>query len=233
LEDIDPADLDAGVITPDDMGWTGNQENVIIGAPAEDEVKTAEKVNETTKAPTRLKAARTAPSLTEARTGIPTIDEWMDFFSRVVIRVGTDWLTDWAFRGIDEDLLSDREIETVRLTQEERDRIAKPFAELAYKNKFTRKHGREIIATAGSIDALLQIALWYSRVNRIAMKYRKLTQQKVTLKQTTRPMPQSPPTVQREGVSDERVGSDTPHTSANGHVRPDIGGDILWNPDRA
>lgn len=238
--DVDPdnfGDYDAGVITPDDMGWMGTQEGVTVEGVESPEEPTTANTKELPKARTRLKSEAKLSDLSTARTGIPTIDEWMDFFSRVVLRVGTDWLVDWTFRGIDEELLSEREVEKIRLLPEERDRIAKPFAELAYKNRFTRKHGREIIATAGSIDAFLQLALWYSRINRIALKYRRMSGQQKTFQQRTHEPPKTPQRVvlAEEVISDERIGpreAAATATGVNGHFKPDVAGPV-WNPDRA
>lgn len=109
----------------------------------------------------------------EPKTGPPDITEWMDFFSKVLLRFICDWYINYAFSGVDEDLLSDREIERIKLTSEERKRIARPFAELSYKSKVMRKHGRTIVASGGAFDALVTLGAWTSRVNRIARKYKR------------------------------------------------------------
>ena len=108
----------------------------------------------------------------KVRSGPPLVGEWQDFFSRIVIRSATNWYIDAAFRGIDEDMLSEREIEHIQMMPEERDRIAKPFAEFANKIKFLRKHGRVIIAGGGISDSVIALGMWMRRVNRIARKYR-------------------------------------------------------------
>lgn len=120
----------------------------------------------------KLTSDRPAPLDRGAKSGQPNIDEWQHFFSKVIIRLATDWYIEYAFRGIDEDMLSEREVERVKLADDERERIARPFAEYSNKSKFMRKHGRMIIASADSIDAALQLGMWFSRVNRIASKYR-------------------------------------------------------------
>ena len=160
-----------------------------------------------------------------AKTGIPSIDEWMDFFGRVLIKVATDYYIETAFHGIDEDLLTDREIARIKLTNEERERIARPFAELAYKSKFTRKHGRSIIAAAGSVDALIQLGMWYSRVGRIAAKYKRLT----GMQPPPRMQPQPPPQPQNDEGSGN-VGTVPGTASANGHERgwrPTVNGSVI------
>lgn len=171
-----------------------------------------------------------------AKTGIPSIDEWMDFFSRVLIKVATDYYIDMAFRNIDEDMLTDREVSRIKLANEERDRIARPFAELAYKSKYTRKHGRSIIAAAGSIDAVVQLGMWYSRVGRIARKYQRMTggtpppQSQPRMRRMQPPQPQ-PPQQTEEGGDNVGTGQST---SPNGHDRnwrPPVNGTVIRNFD--
>lgn len=118
------------------------------------------------------KSEPTEPLDRGAKAGIPNIGEWENFFGNILIRLATDFYIDVAFRDIDESLLSDREIERIKLNKTERDRIARPFAEYSNKSKFMRKHGRMIIASGDSIDAFIQIGMWASRVNRIARAVR-------------------------------------------------------------
>lgn len=119
-----------------------------------------------------INAGRNQRASSEPKSGPPKLDEWQDFLSRVVLGLATDAYIDWAFRGIDEDVLTEREIARLQLREDERDRIAKPFAELANKLKFTRKHGRTIIAASGSAESAWYMAMWFGRVNRIARKHR-------------------------------------------------------------
>jgi hypothetical protein len=139
----------------------------------------------------------------EPRTGPPKIDEWQDFFSRIVLRAGSDWYIAHAFEGVDEDILSDREVARIQLKDAERDAIARPFSELANKVKFTRKHGRTIIAAAGTIESVWALGMWVSRVNRIAAKYNG--------KHRTRPA-----RAQRERQEDGRTRQGEP-SEANGY----------------
>lgn len=242
VDEITVADIDDGDFTAEDLptGYT------IEGKAQSYESKDTRKA----RFRERLNAGRQRRRELEpaaASTGIPKIDEWMTFFSHVLIRTATDFVIDMAFRGIDEALLTDREINSIRLTDEERDRIAKPFAEFAYKNRFARKHGREIIATAGSIDSLLQLGLWYTRVARLASKYRKIQNGEYVPNnfqmRTTRPpespvhepaeqMPQRPQPQPASGVNDERSGQST-QAQHNGHDRnwrPPIAGNAIYNP---
>lgn len=181
----------------------------------------------------RLRGDRRPALERAAKTGIPGIDEWMEFFSNILIKVATDYYIDLAFNGIDEDLLTDREVQRIKMQTEERDRIARPFAELAYKSKWTRKHGRSIIAAAGSVDAVVQLGMWYSRVNRIARKYRRMSQgpppPPMPRMQAREPQGPPPPPYmpETEGSGDERTGQSSP---VNGHDRgwrPTVAGSVV------
>lgn len=188
----------------------------------------------------RLKSDRPEPGNDEASGKIPSVDEWKRFTSNVVLRVLTDWYIEWAFRGIDEDLISDREAGRIKLAEDERNRIARPFAEVAYKAKFTRKHGRMIIASGDTLDAFLQMGIWYSRVSRIAAKYRRLQRdfekngmhpQAPAAQETSENVPppfvHNPP-VNNQEVNNERSGQSA--ASANGHKRPKIIGAEVFSP---
>lgn len=102
----------------------------------------------------------------------PSLDEWQNFFGKVVLKIACDWYLSFAFRGVDEDLLSDREIERLAMTDDERKLIATPVAELSNKSKFMRKHGRAIVASGDAFQAFVVLGAWMSRVNRIAAKYK-------------------------------------------------------------
>jgi hypothetical protein len=112
------------------------------------------------------------PPARDAKAGVPSITEWEDFFSRILLRVACDWYIQQAFSGVDENLLTDREIQRIQLSDDEKRRIAVPFAELSHKSKVMRKYGRTIIASGGAFDAIITIGTWTSRVNRIARKYK-------------------------------------------------------------
>lgn len=146
------------------------------------------------------------------KAGPPTLDEWMKFFSGILVKGLTEGYIQLVFRDVDENLLTDREVEKIQMTDAERDRIAKPFAELANKLKITRKHGRTVISAAGTVDSLWAIGIWMGRVNRIAMKYRptRTVRGKVVHSHTETPH--------------ERSGSG-PAPSANG-----TGGYTVFNP---
>jgi hypothetical protein len=115
----------------------------------------------------------------------PTLDEWVSFFGRVVLKTTCDFYIDFAFRGIDEDMVNERDLDRITMTDEERKIIAVPLAELSNKSKFMRKHGRTMVASGDAIRALVVLGAWSSRVNRIAAKYR----------------PKKPPVIKINGMS--------------------------------
>jgi hypothetical protein len=142
--------------------------------------------------------AEPPPPARDAKASIPTIDEWSDFWSRIVLRVACDWYIEWAFRGVDENSLTDREIERVQMSTEERQRIGTPLAEFSHKSKFMRKHGRTIVASGGMFDGIVAIGTWTSRVNRIARKHK-------------------PQTVQGRVIPNERTGQGEPRPNGPGY----------------
>jgi hypothetical protein len=176
----------------------------------------------------------------DAKSGMPNIDEWMAFFGNVLIRLGTNFYVEMAFQGIDEEWLTDREIEHIKLTREERNRLARPFAEFAFKNRWTRKHGRSIIALGDSIDAMVQLGMWYARVNRIAAKYRpRKNQHPPNQRHSRRSAPPPPqPENRREEATDVSARQGQPvreEPAPNGHQpgwRPEVNGTVYpgsWN----
>lgn len=102
----------------------------------------------------------------------PSLDEWTNFFGKIVLKIACNWYIDYAFRGVDEDMLSEREVERLIMTDDERKLIATPLAELSNKSKFMRKHGRTIVAGGDTFQAFVILGAWMSRVNRIAAKYK-------------------------------------------------------------
>jgi len=200
--------------SPNDFTWFDTPGDIVDG----------EIVDENT-VKSRLKSSDDATDeAVKASAGPPKLDEWMDFFGRVLIRGATDFYIHLAFDGIDEELLTPREVERIKLSKVERERIAKPFAELANKSKLTRKHGRKIIALTGSIDSVIQLGMWISRVNRIAAKYRAITGQTRPSRQFAPPMPREE---SKESVSARQ---DTSHVNGDRRARPDIAGSV-FNPD--
>lgn len=159
-------DSDEGISEPFTLDEDLSDGSIIDAEIVEDEPVLAEK-------PKRARRERTPkPPPREAKSGPPSLDEWTGFFSRVVLKVTTEYYISYAFRGIDEDRLTDREVERLAMTDDERALIATPFAELSNKSKFMRKHGRMIVASGDAFNAAVVFGVWASRVNRIAAKYR-------------------------------------------------------------
>lgn len=144
----------------------------------------------------------------DAKTGPPSIDEWTGFFSRVVLRAVCDFYINAAFRGIDEESLSDREVERLAMTEDERKLIVVPFAELSNKSKFMRRHGRMIVASGDAVNSVIVLGAWMTRVNRIAAKYR----------------PKQARNVRINGSSGQGTPSAT--QEANGHYHGTTGGQV-------
>lgn len=145
----------------------------------EDEPEGKEKPRERAPRGSRRASSRgeerdTAPgrAARDAKAGPPSLDEWLGFFSSVVLRLVVNWYLNYAFRGVDEDALSDREVERLAMTDEERQTIAVPFAELSHKSKFMRRHGRTIVASGDAFNAVIVLGMWMGRVNRIAARHR-------------------------------------------------------------
>lgn len=108
----------------------------------------------------------------DPKSGPPSLDEWANFFGKIVLRVACQWYISYAFRGIDEDAISERDVERLVMTDDERRLIATPLAELSHKSKFMRKHGRMIVASGDAFNAMVVLGAYMSRVNRIAAKYK-------------------------------------------------------------
>src|SRR5579864_670618 len=150
------------------------------------------------------------------KTGPPDATEWLDFFSRIVLKVGMNSYIDLMFRDIDEERVTDADLAKIKVSKEERDAIARPLAEYATKNPYTRKHGRQVVALTDSIESLMTLGIWMRRVNRVAKKYR----------------PVKPKTIRasavhiREASTSESNGSPSANGvggTQGGYIRPDYG----------
>jgi hypothetical protein len=159
-----PLELSSGDSIPDE--GIGNEERDEVDAPPAP-TSSRKRVSRVKKTPEDEKEEPRDPS---ARP--PSLDEWMGFFSRIVLKTSCDWYLSYAFRGVDEDLLTEREIERLSMTADERKTIATPLAELSNKSKFMRKHGRTIVASGDAFNAMVIIGAWMARVNRIAARYK-------------------------------------------------------------
>ena len=108
----------------------------------------------------------------EARSGPPKIGDWQSFFSRIVIRYGTDIYMNFMLRDIDETTFTPAELAQLAISAEERNVIARPFAELANKSKWARKNGRMIVSSADSVETAMILMKWARNVNRIGNRHR-------------------------------------------------------------
>jgi hypothetical protein len=138
------------------------------------------------------------PPKDKAKAGPPTLAEWQDFFARVVFLTVAEWYVSWAFRGVPEELIADEDLDKLTLSKEDRAQIAAPFAELANKSDIARKHGRRIIAMADSMEAVIIVGMWVSKVNRTARKYKPAKKAKVK----NGSMGQAPPAPNGAGPGD-------------------------------
>lgn len=162
------------------------------------------------------------PQRDATKSGPPTGQEWQDFFSRIVLKVAMEYYVDFVFRGVDENLITDADLERLRVRKDERDTIARPFAEYANKNTWTRKHGREILAAADSMESLVILGIWISRVNRIAKRYkpRKPAKGKVTVNKNGS---------ERQATADGPSGTNG-NSGVNGATGGHVSGFQLFNP---
>ena len=144
--------------------YPGGNDDVLADIIIEDEPEPA---------PRRKALNVELPDERDPKAGPPNLGEWNRFFSKFVIRLAEDFFISVAFRGIDEDDVSATDLAKLHLSDQEKTAIATPLSELANRNKFMRKHGRQIVAVAGSMDAFIIFGMWVSRVNRIARKYKK------------------------------------------------------------
>jgi hypothetical protein len=89
--------------------------------------------------------------------------------------------------------ITDKERESITLTRQDYREMSAPLATYAAKNKWARKHGREIIGAADSIEAMLALGMWMRRVNRVAKAHRNEKVHKRAEKNVTQHMAQHAP----------------------------------------
>jgi hypothetical protein len=182
--------VDPGDAEPVDLGgWTLADAVDVPPSINVGEIVDAEIVGEPDE---RLSRDDEKPTKDTPKSGPPTLDEWMDFFSRVVFRTLCDFYVDFVFRGVDEDDIAPKDLEKLKMTKAERREISVPLASFANKSKLARKHGRSVIAFADSLDALVMLGMWVARVNKVAARYQPLRQ--VRPKKGRNSERQSPPT---------------------------------------
>lgn len=186
------ADPDAPLPLPDDYDPSGIPSTVPPeGTFKKERTRRADDVLDEELKSKSPRQAEKPPVSEKPKAGPPTLDEWQDFFARVVFLTLAEWYVSWAFRGVPEDIVSDEDLQRCTLDREERKAIALPLSELANKSAVARKHGRQVIAFFESAEAFILVGMWMAKVNRIASKYRPKHPKRV--KADVR-MEQNPPT---------------------------------------
>ena len=105
---------------------------------------------------------------------IPDFSEWHEYIGNFAIKWGARAYIAYCFRGIDRwEVLSDAENEALEPDSDQLSDIAKPLAHIAERSKLGKKYGRMLIDASDGCVAVIQLAMWGNRVNRIARKYRK------------------------------------------------------------
>lgn len=158
-EPVDVSVVDAALMQDkfDDLGYDPTTPSVIAPEP-----------KPLVEAPDKLKKEN-------AKTGVPSLDEWQNFIGRFVLRTITDGYLSLALRDIEDDL-TPREREMISLSKEDLKELSAPLASFAAKSKLGRKHGRTLISAADSYESVIALVLWMRRVNKISKKYRKMRQ---------------------------------------------------------
>lgn len=110
----------------------------------------------------------------KGKTGPPDFTEWQDFIGGVLIHWICVAFVSVAMRGINRDFLSIDDKDDLELDEEEEMLIAKPLSTWLTNSGsgFNTKYGRIIINLRESIEAMVILAFYMGRVNRVAKKYR-------------------------------------------------------------
>jgi hypothetical protein len=145
----------------------------------------------------------------DAKAGPPKLGEWQDFFSRIVIKYGTNWYMDMMLRDIDPALLKPSDLAALSLSADDRKKIARPFAELATKSAVAKKYGRTIVSSADSVESAMILAKWARTVSRIGKKYRPAKQPKAVRTQQHQHSQQVVPSQNGHGSANGNLGSGT------------------------
>ena len=195
--DVDALSVDVDEMPPEESGYDFNELDAEPISPAEPLIRTPEKQQRSS----------------QAKSGVPSVDEWQDFIGRFVVRGLTRGYLSLVLRDIEDDL-TPYEREQIQLSAEDLADIAKPIAEFASKNKFARKHGRQIISAAGSSESFIALAIWMRRVNKIARKHRG----------------DKPQTVRGTVVTEGANGGNSRPNDEQGHIQQGDSGIDFFNP---
>jgi hypothetical protein len=176
------------LVPPDDIFESGNAHRVL-----DDEYRSA---------PDRPRFEE-KPEVTEKdkpKAGPPTLDEWQDFFARVVFLTLAEWYVTWCFRGIPDEVIDEGDLRRCTLSKEERKAIALPLSELANKSSVARKHGRQVIAFFETAESFILIGMWMAKVHRIAAKYKPKKEKKEKPSERIQPNQENPGRRGQHGV---------------------------------
>lgn len=110
----------------------------------------------------------------KGKTGPPDFTEWQDFIGGVLIHWICVAFVSVAMRRINRDILSIDDKDDLELDEEEELLIAKPLSTWLTNSgsEFNTKYGRIIINLRESIEAMVILAFYMGRVNRVARKYK-------------------------------------------------------------
>lgn len=133
------------------------------------------------------------------KAGPPDLGEWQDFIGRVVLKTLTEGYITMMLRDID---LTEREIESVKLTKEDLNDMSAPIASVVNKSKRAKKHGRAIIAMADSYEAMVALVIWMRRVRRIARRHNPVLKEQ---------------TIQRDVINNGSAGQNGSEGPSNGY----------------
>jgi hypothetical protein len=114
----------------------------------------------------------------------PNAAEWQDFLGRIVIKGASNAYLAVMLGDMD---LTEQEFRDISLTKEDLAEMSAPLASLATKSTFAQKHGRKIIATGDSFEAVIALVMWGRKVNRIARRHRRAQQGTQQAPQRTEP----------------------------------------------
>jgi hypothetical protein len=99
----------------------------------------------------------------------PDFSEWHDFGANFAFKWLCRGYVGYVFRGIDKErVLNSAELRALEPNEEMLSSATKPFAHMADRSKFMKKHGRAIIDSADGLEALIAVGMYANTVRRIA-----------------------------------------------------------------
>lgn len=102
----------------------------------------------------------------------PDFREWHDFGANFIFKWLCRAYVGYVFRGIDrERILNAAELKALEPDADMLSSATKPFAHMADRSKFMKKHGRAIIDSADGIEALIAVGMYANTIRRIARSH--------------------------------------------------------------